>query len=382
MKTIKVVAAVICDSIKDKKQILATARGYGEFKGQWEFPGGKIEKGETPQQALVREIKEELEVNINVGELIDTIEYDYPAFHLSMDCFWAEIICGQIVLKEAEDAKWLTIDKLNSVKWLPADVALISCIKNNMRVQEMSDECMTRAIAILDTVFKSIESLGGSINSDLSVKIRGDIVRFRMVESQDQVKHEMTKQEAQALVKYNDDIKNHRWASKPQIRKYDKVYNGKLRIVFGERSYIRDNDSEKLEDRLGDILVTLYEKAEENRIVREAREEAERKRVEEARRREENRQRKEQEIRLVKELVNKAEDYRIAKEIREYIQAMIDSGNEDITPEWIEWALKKADWYDPSIATEDEYLGKRQHEKSAEEKEKSLQDSIRKSWYW
>ena len=225
--------------------------------------------------------------------------------------------------------------------------------------KEMSDECMSRAIAILDTVFKSIESLGGSINSDLSVRIRGDIVRFRMVESQDQVKHEMTKQEAQALVKYNDDIKNHRWASKPQIRKYDKVYNGKLRIVFGERSYIRDNDSEKLEDRLGDILVTLYEKAEENRIVREAREEAERKRVEEARRREENRQRKEQEIRLVKELVNKAEDYRIAKEIREYIQAMIDSGNEDITPAWIEWARKKADWYDPSIATEDEYLGKR-----------------------
>ena len=248
--------------------------------------------------------------------------------------------------------------------------------------KEMSDECMPRAIAILDTVFKAIESMGGSINSDLSVKIRGDIVRFRMVGSQDQVKHEMTKQEAQALVKYNDDIKNHRWASKPQIRKYDKVYNGKLRIVFGERSYIRDTDSEKLEDRLGDILVTLYEKAEENRIAREAREEAERKRVEEARRREENRQRKEQEIHLVKELVNKAEDYRIAKEIREYIQAMIDSGSEDITPEWIEWAEKKADWYDPSIATEDEYLGKRQHEKSAEEKEKSLQDSIRKNWYW
>ena len=248
--------------------------------------------------------------------------------------------------------------------------------------KEMSDECMPRAIAILDTVFKAIESMDGSINSDLSVKIRGDIVRFRMVESQDQVKHEITKQEAQALVKYNDDIKNHRWASKPQIRKYDKVYNGKLRIVFGERSYIRDTDSEKLEDRLGDILVTLYEKAEENRIAREAREEAERKRVEEARRREENRQRKEQEIHLVKELVNKAEDYRIAKEIREYIQAMIDSGSEDITPEWIEWAEKKADWYDPSIATEDEYLGKRQHEKSAEEKEKSLQDSIRKNWYW
>lgn len=248
--------------------------------------------------------------------------------------------------------------------------------------KEMSDESMSRAIAILDTVFKVIESLGGSINSDLSVKIKNDIVRFRMAESQDQVKHELTKQEAQALVKYNDEVKNHRWASKPQIRKYDKVYNGKLRIVFGERSYIRDSESEKLEERLGDILITLYEKAEENRITREAREDAERKRAEEARRREENRQRKEQEIRLVKELVNKAEDYRIAKEIREYIQAMIESENEDITPEWIEWAKKKADWYDPSVATEDEYLGKRQHEKSAEEKEKSLQDSIRKSWYW
>ena len=248
--------------------------------------------------------------------------------------------------------------------------------------KEMSDESMSRAIVILDTVFKAIEYLGGSINSDLSVKIRGDIVRFRMVESQDKVKHEMTKQEAQALVKYNDDIKNHIWASKPQIRKYDKVYNGKLRIIFGERSYIKDSDSEKLEDRLGDILVTLYEKAEENRIAREAHEEAERKRAEEARRKEENRQRKEQEIHLVKELVNKAEDYRIAKEIREYIQAMIDSGSEDVTPEWIEWAEKKADWYDPSIANEDKYLGKRQHEKSEEEKAKSLQDSIRKNWYW
>ena len=126
MKTIRVVAAVICDSVKEKKKIFATARGYGEFKGQWEFPGGKIEEGETPQQALKREIEEELDTVIRVGDLIKTIEYDYPQFHLSMDCFWCEIVEGNLILKEAEAAKWLTKDSLYSVNWLPADKELIN----------------------------------------------------------------------------------------------------------------------------------------------------------------------------------------------------------------------------------------------------------------
>lgn len=129
MKTIKVVAAVICDSLQTKTRIFATARGYGEFKGQWEFPGGKIEPGETPQQALAREIKEELDTTIRVGELIDTLEYDYPDFHLSMDCFWCEVIEGELVLLEAQDARWLTKDELDSVKWLPADLGLVEKIR-------------------------------------------------------------------------------------------------------------------------------------------------------------------------------------------------------------------------------------------------------------
>lgn len=133
MKTIKVVAAVIKAVNKNGEDIIfATQRGYGEFKDGWEFPGGKIEEGETPQEALKREIMEELDTEIKVGDLIDTIEYDYPTFHLSMDCFWAEVTAGHLELKEAEAAKWLTKDQLNSVAWLPADVTLIEKIRRNM----------------------------------------------------------------------------------------------------------------------------------------------------------------------------------------------------------------------------------------------------------
>lgn len=124
MKTIRVVAAVILSEGK----IFATQRGYGEFKGGWEFPGGKIEDGETPEVALKREISEELETKIRVGEMIDTIEYDYPNFHLSMDCFWCEIVSGKLVLKEHEAARWLDKENLYSVEWLPADVSLIEKI--------------------------------------------------------------------------------------------------------------------------------------------------------------------------------------------------------------------------------------------------------------
>lgn len=133
MKTIHVAAAIICDDMNNPTKIFATAKGYGEFKGQWEFPGGKIEEGETPEDALFREIKEELDTDIEVGNLIHTIEYDYPSFHLSMDCFLAKVNTGRLVLKEAEAARWLTKSELYDVQWLPADLSLIEMLGKMMR---------------------------------------------------------------------------------------------------------------------------------------------------------------------------------------------------------------------------------------------------------
>lgn len=133
MKTIRVVAAII-KAVNESGEpvIFATQRGYGEFQGGWEFPGGKIEVGESPQEALRREIIEELDTEITIGELVDTVEYDYPNFHLSMDCFWCEVLSGNLILKEHEDARWLLKEQLDDVEWLPADITLVEKIKKVM----------------------------------------------------------------------------------------------------------------------------------------------------------------------------------------------------------------------------------------------------------
>ena len=132
MKTVNVVAAIICDDYNRKTKIFATQRGYGDYKDGWEFPGGKIEEGETPEQALVREIREELGAEIKVHELIDIIDYDYEKFHLHMNCYWATVAEGELRLIEHEAAKWLEYSELGSVDWLPADLALIPKIAAGM----------------------------------------------------------------------------------------------------------------------------------------------------------------------------------------------------------------------------------------------------------
>ena len=128
MKHIEVVAGII----KDGDKIFATQSGYGEFKDGWEFPGGKMEPGETPQQALARELKEELAIDVNVGNFLCTVDYDYPTFHLTMHCFYCSVIGGELTLLEHEAAKWLKTTELHSVNWLPADVEVVAALERNL----------------------------------------------------------------------------------------------------------------------------------------------------------------------------------------------------------------------------------------------------------
>ena len=132
MKTVNVVAAVICDDLNRKNKVFATQRGYGEYKDGWEFPGGKIEENESPEEALIREIREELGVTIAVHDLIDIIDHDYPDFHLHMFCYWATVTDGHLMLLEHEDARWLDADSLEIVEWLPADRGLLTGISTEL----------------------------------------------------------------------------------------------------------------------------------------------------------------------------------------------------------------------------------------------------------
>jgi len=141
MKSIKVVAAIIRSVNEDNTPVVfATQRGYGEYKDWWEFPGGKIEAGETPEQALVREIHEELAAGITVKRYLTTVEYDYPTFHLSMDCFWCSLAEGHLTLLEHEAAKWLPLDNLHQVNWLPADILVIDAIEREIEARKTADK--------------------------------------------------------------------------------------------------------------------------------------------------------------------------------------------------------------------------------------------------
>ncbi|MBP2658121.1 MAG: hypothetical protein H6Q69_1153, partial [Firmicutes bacterium] len=204
-------------------------------------------------------------------------------------------------------------------------------------------------------------------------------VRIEIAEGQDKVEHVITKQEAQALIKYRDEKRHNSWASEPQIRKYDYVFNGRLRISIRPGRYFRDTDKINIEFRLGEMLMELYEEAEVIRLDREAREEA-RKKAEAERRKEERRKKYNKEVGQTIALENAALDFETACRIRAYVKAVTDScaqeGLDEETAAWVDWATKKADWFDPTVARDDELFGKREHEKSPSDK------ALEEVWRW
>lgn len=230
-----------------------------------------------------------------------------------------------------------------------------------------------RCIKILSAIYFAIEELGGQVNNNFLLYVRDENITIEIEELQDTVIHELTKEEAKKILEYEESQKRHTYGYKPNIRKYDYVYNGKLKITCGDRKYIRETDKIKLEDKLGDIIIKLYEQSEEIKNERLEREKIARKRREEEERKEKIRNAKNSEVQKIKELINCAEDYKIACEVRNYIDAV--SKKEILTDEikeWIKWANKKANWFDPTIDEEDELLGKREHTKSMEDKNNKL----------
>ncbi|MDF2800661.1 MAG: hypothetical protein K0S61_564 [Anaerocolumna sp.] len=241
----------------------------------------------------------------------------------------------------------------------------------------ISDETLPRVYRILDALYRQVEILGGTVNDDLSLIIRNERVNFEISEAQNEIKHELTRQEAQALVVYEDAKKHNRWASQPIIRKYDYVFNGKLRVCIGQSRYFRDSEKGKVESRLGDMLIELYEESEVVRKNREAHEEARRKEEEEKKRREERRIRYNEEVDKTIALTNIAQDYELACKIRTYINALESKFdmNDEKTVEWIDWAKKKADWLDPTVSRKDTLFGERDHEENEERK------ALKKSYF-
>lgn len=230
-----------------------------------------------------------------------------------------------------------------------------------------------RCMKILSAIYFAIEELGGQVNNIFLLYVRDENITIEIEELQDTVIHELTKEEAKKILEYEESQKRHTYGYKPNIRKYDYVYNGKLKITCGDRKYIRETDKIKLEDKLGDIIIKLYEQSEEIKNERLEREKIARKRREEEERKEKIRNAKNSEVQKIKELINCAEDYKIACEVRNYIDAV--SKKEILTDEikeWIKWANKKANWFDPTIDEEDELLGKREHTKSMEDKNNKL----------
>lgn len=245
----------------------------------------------------------------------------------------------------------------------------------------IAKETLPRVHRLLDALYKQVESLGGSVNDDLTLKVRGEKVRLEIYEGQDKIKHEITREEAKAILLYEDSKKHGGWVREPQIRKHDYLFNGRLSFSISKGKFYKDTEKVKLEDRLGEILIGLYEESELVRIERVKREEEARKREEKERQQQIFNEKYDREIEKTVALGNAALDYEKAVRIKAYINAVESSLGpaqiDEETAAWLKWAKDKADWFDPIKARQDEYFGKRLHEN--DEGKKTLKKT---GYYW
>lgn len=258
---------------------------------------------------------------------------------------------------------WHKQEKAQNNQWRPRNAP-----PKPFLVEDISEDSIPRTCHIIDALIKALEPLGCKLTNELSFIVNDETVSISFSESQDKVNHVLTKEENRKLLEYEERRKKYSWESKPQIRKYDYHFNGRLSCTVNGSKTFRDCKAYQLEDRLGDIILELYIAAEYLKQKRLAREEAERIRQEEARKKEEKRKRFNEEVDRTIALENLAEDFDTACKIRAYIEAYKKSHSDEDVSEWVAWANKKADWYDPTISKEDPLLGTREHEKGKDAK--------------
>lgn len=341
---------------KISKPSLKPTKGKTEFVGMRTYEGKKSVRRSVKIERLAFLTDEEKQAVLDAAENIKLTDVERPLHK--------KIISYKSKIKQwnKEDRKPSTSQRSpRSYSNIPPFLAGV-----------ISEETLPRVLRIVDTLIRQIEKLGGSVNDDLSFVIRNEKVTFSIHEDQDQVQHQLTKGETRDLQSYENDVKRYSWARKPQIRKYDYIFSGRLIVEIREGKYFRDSESSKLELRLGEMLVDLYEKSEVVRLDRIKLEEAERKRQEEKLLYERRRIEYNLEVERTIELENMSLDYQIACKIRDYVSALESQlspdERDDETTAWIEWALNKADWYDPTIARDDDHFGRREHKKDADRK--------------
>ena len=332
--------------------------------GYW----AKIRAGqEVTIPPLPKSDKGDIKTGLRTGNVYSQTTPDQLGFMSEEEQTTVLAVASQIVLadqNEKQHPKVAAYQKLlrSQLKGKPKELPYPA--------DSVAEETFSRIFRIIDTLAKASEPLGIEIDDKLHFSIGEDSVLLRFSEATTEVRHELTREEKMAQLQYEDDMKRRGWGSKPHIKKYDYIYNGRISVGIGDKRRIRDSKSGLLEDRLGEILIAIFTGINDVKIAREEREEAERKREEERRRKEEFAKRYNEEVAKTISLQNQAEDYAVACKIRALIAAVEAKGTDsEATKEWIAWATAKADWFDPTVAAKDPFFGMRDHRESKDKKQ-------------